>query len=90
MVHAAHPLPAICGRVCPQESQCENLCHMATRFDPVGVGHLERYVADWARDTAVTLVKRVLQSERDHAWRSSGPGLRGLWPPVLWHGSITA
>ncbi len=50
LVSAAHPLPAICGRVCPQESQCENLCHMATKFDPVGIGHLERYVADWARD----------------------------------------
>ena len=50
MIQAAHPLPAICGRVCPQESQCEQLCHMATRFDPVGVGHLERYVADWARE----------------------------------------
>src|SRR3989338_4222848 len=53
MVQAAHPLPAICGRVCPQESQCEKLCHMATRFDPVAVGHLERYVADWAREHRV-------------------------------------
>ena len=49
LIEAAHPLPAICGRVCPQESQCEHFCHMATRFDPVGIGHLERYVADWAR-----------------------------------------
>ena len=50
LVQAAHPLPAICGRVCPQESQCEHFCHMATRFDPVGIGYLERYVADWARE----------------------------------------
>ncbi len=49
LVQDAHPLPAICGRVCPQESQCEKLCHMATRFEPVGIGHLERFVADWAR-----------------------------------------
>ncbi len=49
LVKGAHPLPAICGRVCPQESQCEKLCHMATRFEPVGVGHLERFVADWER-----------------------------------------
>src|SRR3989338_5975565 len=49
LVAQAHPLPAICGRVCPQESQCEKLCHMAARFEPVGVGHLERFVADWAR-----------------------------------------
>ena len=50
LVRFAHPLPAICGRVCPQESQCEKLCHMATRFDPVAIGHLERFVADWARE----------------------------------------
>lgn len=50
LVQAAHPLPAICGRVCPQESQCEKLCHMATRFDPVAIGHLERFVADRARE----------------------------------------
>ena len=50
LVRGAHPLPAICGRVCPQESQCEKLCHMATRFEPVGIGHLERWVADWARE----------------------------------------
>ncbi|MBI3996045.1 MAG: NADPH-dependent glutamate synthase [Candidatus Omnitrophica bacterium] len=47
LVKHAHPLPAICGRVCPQESQCEKLCHMATRFEPVAIGHLERFVADW-------------------------------------------
>ena len=47
LIKSANPLPAICGRVCPQESQCEKLCHMATRFHPVGIGHLERFVADW-------------------------------------------
>jgi glutamate synthase (NADPH/NADH) small chain len=49
LIKSANPLPAICGRVCPQESQCEKLCHMATRFHPVGIGHLERFVADWER-----------------------------------------
>ncbi len=49
ILRAANPLPAICGRVCPQESQCEHLCHLAKRFAPVGVGHLERFVADWER-----------------------------------------
>ena len=48
-ITSTNPLPAICGRVCPQESQCEKLCHMATRFQPVAIGHLERFVADWAR-----------------------------------------
>ena len=39
-------LPAICGRVCPQESQCELHCVLAKRGEPVGIGRLERYVAD--------------------------------------------
>ena len=43
----ANPLPAICGRVCPQETQCEEQCHLATRFAPVAIGYLERFVADW-------------------------------------------
>jgi len=40
-------LPAICGRVCPQESQCEELCTLGRRHEPVAIGRLERYVADW-------------------------------------------
>lgn len=40
-------LPAVCGRVCPQESQCEARCTLGIRFEPVGIGRLERFVADW-------------------------------------------
>jgi glutamate synthase (NADPH/NADH) small chain len=40
-------LPAICGRVCPQETQCEALCVLGKRAEPVAIGRLERYVADW-------------------------------------------
>jgi len=40
-------LPAICGRVCPQESQCEAVCVLGKKHDPVAIGRLERYVADW-------------------------------------------
>jgi glutamate synthase (NADPH/NADH) small chain len=40
-------LPAICGRVCPQETQCEALCVMGKKYAPVAIGRLERYVADW-------------------------------------------
>jgi glutamate synthase (NADPH/NADH) small chain len=43
-------LPAVTGRVCPQETQCEAVCVRAAKGLPVGVGYLERYVADWARD----------------------------------------
>ena len=42
-------LPAICGRVCPQEIQCENACVLSKRWEPVAIGALERYVADWER-----------------------------------------
>ena len=41
-------LPAICGRVCPQEDQCEKVCTLGVRFDPVAIGRLERFVADYA------------------------------------------
>ena len=39
-------LPAVCGRVCPQENQCEKLCTLAKKFEPVGIGRLERFAAD--------------------------------------------
>ncbi len=40
-------LPAVCGRVCPQETQCESKCTLGVKFEPVGIGRLERFVADW-------------------------------------------
>jgi glutamate synthase (NADPH/NADH) small chain len=45
---ATNVLPSICGRVCPQEEQCEKLCTLGVKFEPVGVGRLERFVADFA------------------------------------------
>jgi glutamate synthase (NADPH/NADH) small chain len=42
-------LPAICGRVCPQEEQCEIVCVLAKKYEPVAIGRLERFVADWER-----------------------------------------
>lgn len=45
----ANSLPAICGRVCPQEQQCELVCTTGKKFDPVAIGHLERFVSDWER-----------------------------------------
>ena len=47
-VKAANALPAICGRVCPQERQCEGVCTRGRKGEPVGIGRLERFVADWA------------------------------------------
>ncbi len=46
IIKSKNNLPAICGRVCPQESQCENVCVMGNKNEPVAIGRLERYVAD--------------------------------------------
>jgi glutamate synthase (NADPH/NADH) small chain len=54
VLRGANPLPAICGRVCPQELQCESACSMGGRFRPVAIGHLERFVADWERTQPIT------------------------------------
>ena len=60
VLRASNPLPAVCGRVCPQEVQCEEQCSVGIRFKPVAIGYLERFVADWemtqpARDVSVKL-----------------------------------
>jgi glutamate synthase (NADPH/NADH) small chain len=47
IIKSKNNLPAICGRVCPQESQCESRCTLGKRGEPVAIGRLERYVADW-------------------------------------------
>jgi len=47
-------LPAVCGRVCPQESQCEERCIRGIKGEPVSIGKLERFAADWARDHKIT------------------------------------
>ncbi|MDA8099933.1 MAG: NADPH-dependent glutamate synthase [Nitrospiraceae bacterium] len=66
-IKEANLLPAVCGRVCPQENQCEKFCTLAKKFDPVAIGRLERFVADWDRsqgsvqvpETAASTGKRV-------------------------------
>lgn len=50
IVKGANALPAICGRVCPQETQCEGVCTRGRNGEPVAIGRLERFVADWALD----------------------------------------
>jgi glutamate synthase (NADPH/NADH) small chain len=47
ILRSSNPLPAVCGRVCPQEVQCEEQCSVGIRFKPVAIGYLERFVADW-------------------------------------------
>ena len=49
LIKRYNSLPGVCGRVCPQENQCEGRCHVGDRFGPVGIGYLERFLADWER-----------------------------------------
>jgi glutamate synthase (NADPH/NADH) small chain len=72
ILRTANPLPAICGRVCPQETQCEEKCHMVKRFDSVAIGYLERYVADWER-TQPPVAKANITHKEKVAIIGSGP-----------------
>ncbi len=53
MISESSALPAVCGRVCPQESQCEGRCIRGIKGEPISIGKLERFVADWARENNV-------------------------------------
>jgi len=52
-------LPSICGRVCPQENQCELTCVLYNKFEPVAIGRLERFLADWERETGKVSIPEV-------------------------------
>lgn len=52
VISESSSLPAVCGRVCPQENQCEKNCTLGVKFEPVGIGRLERFVADYHNENA--------------------------------------
>ncbi len=52
-------LPAVCGRVCPQEEQCEQVCVVGKKHEPVAIGYLERFVADWERKNVGIQVPKI-------------------------------
>jgi len=66
-------LPAVCGRVCPQELQCESKCVLGIKGEPVAIGKLERFVADWSREHNVDLTKDIEKKNRKVAVIGSGP-----------------
>ena len=53
MISESSALPAVCGRVCPQESQCEGKCIRGIKGEPISIGKLERFVADWATENNI-------------------------------------
>lgn len=66
-------LPAVCGRVCPQESQCEGRCIRGIKGEPVSIGKLERFVADWSREKGVSPEKTQNTNGKKIAVIGSGP-----------------
>ncbi len=66
-------LPAICGRVCPQENQCQMKCVLGRRGDPVSIGRLERFVADWELEHGVEIPERAPPTGKRVAVIGSGP-----------------
>ena len=68
-------LPAVCGRVCPQETQCEEKCVRALKGESVGIGRLERFVADWKMARSGRLYPTGT------GWRSSVP-VPAVWPAL--------
>ena len=66
-------LPAVCGRVCPQENQCEGKCVFARKSASVAVGKLEKIVADWSRENNIDLTKTKAKNNKKVAVIGSGP-----------------
>ena len=66
-------LPAVCGRVCPQETQCESKCTLGVKFEPVGIGRLERFVADWHNANATEKAEKPVSNGKKVAIVGSGP-----------------
>lgn len=66
-------LPAVCGRVCPQETQCESRCVRGIKHEPVGIGRLERFVADYHRANSEPVANKVESNGHKVAVIGSGP-----------------
>ncbi|WP_054252770.1 NADPH-dependent glutamate synthase [Neofamilia massiliensis] len=66
-------LPAVCGRVCPQEDQCEKYCIMGRKGDPLAIGKLERFAADYALENNIEILKKIEKNGKKVAVVGSGP-----------------
>ena len=73
VISKSSSLPAVCGRVCPQETQCESKCTLGIKFEPVGIGRLERFVADWHNANAKEKAKAPASNGHKVAIVGSGP-----------------
>ncbi len=73
VISKSSALPAVCGRVCPQESQCEGVCIRGIKGEAVSIGKLERFVADWARENNIEPEKAKEMNGKKVAVIGSGP-----------------
>ena len=73
IISESSALPAVCGRVCPQESQCEGKCIRGIKGEAVAIGKLERFVADWARENGITPEPAKEKKNKKVAVIGSGP-----------------
>jgi glutamate synthase (NADPH/NADH) small chain len=73
IITGTNALPAISGRVCPQENQCESKCVRGIKGEPVGIGRLERFVADWHRENVEDKIEKPASNGKKVAVAGSGP-----------------
>ena len=73
ILYDANVLPGVTGRVCPQETQCEEVCVRAKKGEPVAIGYLERFVADWAREHHTKVMTPPPATGKRAAIVGSGP-----------------
>ena len=73
ILSSANALPAVCGRVCPQETQCEGKCIRGIKGESVGIGRLERFVADWALENGIANLDKAEDNGHKVAIVGSGP-----------------
>ena len=73
IVTSTNSLPAVCGRVCPQEKQCESKCVRGIKGEPVGIGRLERFVADWHNAHSTEAAAQPASNGHKVAIVGSGP-----------------
>ena len=76
IITSTNSLPAVCGRVCPQEKQCESKCVRGIKGESVGIGRLERFVADWHREYTCDVVR--IPEPNGHKVAVVGSGPSGL------------
>lgn len=86
IIKTTNALPAVCGRVCPQESQCESKCVRGIKGEAVAIGRLERFVADWYLENGEEELNKVEKNNRKVAVVGSGPSSLTCASDLAQHG----